>query len=194
MCYYAYEVNAMNELNDFYDIINALRLKCHISVRQLAKDMRIPPTTLASILTRRAQFLDREIVIRFGITFGIPWYNLLNKDSAAEVRTTGTTLPRVAVDMTEEDIQSVQKRIVEPFRGPSWCETQEAESTNEERAGDADFKRGMMFVIDRLNGDGLLLAMQQLIKIAADPKYCLSTNSHTLSNAKEDKECQENEP
>ena len=57
-----------------------------------------------------------------------------------------------------------------------------------------NIKRGMMFVIDRLNGDGLLLAMQQLIKIAADPKYCLSTNSHTLSNAKEDKECQENEP
>ena len=184
----------MNELNDFYDIINALRLKCHLSVRQLAKDMRVPPTTLASILTRRAPLLDREIAVRFGITFGIPWYNLLNKDSAAEVQTTGTTLPRVAVDMTEEDIQSVKERIVEPFRCPSRYVTQETESTTEEKAGDTDFKRGMMFVIDRLNGDGLLLAMQQLIKIAADPQYCLSTNSHISSNAKEDKECQENEP
>lgn len=183
----------MNEMNDFYDIINALRLKCHISVRQLARNMRIPATTLASILTRRSHCLDQEIAVRFGLAFGIPWFYLLNKDSADEVKTVGTTLPRVVVDMTKEDILMVQERIVEPFRCPSRYETQEKESPNEERIDDTDFKQGIMFVINRLNGDGLLLAAQQLIKIAANPKYCLSTDSHTESNNKEDKPCQESE-
>ena len=182
----------MNELNDFYDIINALRLKCGVSARKFAMDMKVPPTTIASIFSRRPQYIDCEMLKRMAFYFSVPWYSLLNKNSDAEVRIKGNLQPKVDVTMSEKDIQSVYKNIVAPYQ----CKHRVSQRSipENESMDDEGYKRALLFLLNQLNGDGLMLAANEILKIAADPQYRLSTNSHTLSNAKEDKECQENEP
>lgn len=188
------EFNEMVELNDFYDIVNTLRQRCHLSVRQLAREMKMPPTTLASIFSRRPDSLDREILIRFGLVFDLKWYTLLNKSSASEARFKGTSTIKIDLTLSDEDIQSIYENILVGYRCPARFERQNTEAPESTRSGDDDFKRGMMFVINRLNEDGLMKVMQMIIQIAADPQYCISTDSHTSSNKKEDELCQENEP
>lgn len=188
------EFNEMIELNDFYDIVNALRQRCHLSVRQLAREMKMPPTTLASIFSRRPDSLDREILFRFGRVFDLKWYMLLNKPSAAEARFKGVSTIKVDLTLSDEDIQSIYENILVGYQCPARFENQNTEMPDSTRSGDDDFKRGMMFVLNRLNEDGLMMVMQKIIEIAADPQYCISTDSHTSNKKKEDERCQENEP
>lgn len=186
------EVNEMNELdemielNDFYDIVNVLRKRCHLSVRQLAREMKMPPTTLASIFSRRPDSLDHEILARFGLVFDLKWYTLLNKSSAADVRFKGSSTLKMDLTLSDEDIQSVYENILAGYQCPARFERQNMEAADTTRSGDDDFKRGMMFVLNRLNEDGLMKAMQMILEIAADPQYCISTDSHTSSNKEED--------
>lgn len=176
----------MTESMNFYSIINALRMKRKISVRQLAQEMDLPATTLSSIMTRRPSRLSKEIVIKFGAAFGIPWYHLLNRNSADDVTTFGITKPTVAVDMDENTAALLMEHLVIPYSHGSQQQSSFSPSSNANA-----FQEGIILLLNRLNDEGLIKVMHFLLNIAAEPQF---QKNPEVKKYKEDTEWQENAP
>lgn len=162
----------MTEMHDFYDVVNALRNKCHLSVRQLAREMGIAPTTLSSIFSRRPLALDREILVRLGIAFDLPWYVLLNKSAAHEVETSGSSRMRVTVLLSHKDIEMINERIIKPYQCPKRYIDIQNDRRDDDTGDDGDFRRSILFVLNKLNDEGLMEAMRRILDVANKPKYC----------------------
>ena len=158
-------------MNDLYDIITALRQRNHLSVRMLAMRADIPPTTLASMMTRRPSTMDKSFLIQIAKALGVKWVMLLNKpDSYADEC---ELEDRISVEMTQEDIEAVQRNLIEPFTTVARFGVREqrfsdyiADTCRRRRSEESDFKQSFAFVLDKLNDDGLLEAMRRVLEIA----------------------------
>ena len=165
----------MNEINDLYDIIDAMRKKSGMSSRSLALLAKVPPTTLASLMSRRPATIDKEVLKRIASVFNVSWVALLNKtDSFAEECENELRIP---VAMTKEDVQAVNERVVAAMpkrvysrivsRVPEDIDPDEFDTSSE-----AAFRRSIYLVLNRLNENGLLEAMRRVLEVAGNPAYC----------------------
>lgn len=170
------EVRRMNAINDLYDIIDALRKKYYMSSRLLATAAEIPPTTLASIMSRRPATMDKEILDRIATVFHVSWYQLLNKSKAFAAAYENEL--RVPTAMSKEDVDQVYEQIVQPiidaatFRGTARLRADVTKAWCPGPARYHGFQDSIQFVLGKLNDDGLMEAMRRVLDVANDPKYC----------------------
>ena len=169
----------MNEINDLYDIIDVMRKKYRMSSRTLAMHAEIPVTTLASMMSRRPATIDKEALARIASVFGVAWYRLLNmtKDEAAKYEDE----LRISTKMTQEDVEQVYNHLVSPlafgirFRERGMCSSENHSTLNtvsQRNEREHGFRGSILFVLDKLNDDGLMEAMRRILDVANDPKYC----------------------
>lgn len=170
------EVRRVNAINDLYDIIDALRKKSYMSSRSLAIAAEIPPTTLASIMSRRPATMDKEILERIAAVFHVAWYQLLNKSESFAAAYENEL--RVPTAMSKEDVDQVYEQIVQPiigaatFRGTGRLQADATKAWCPRTARYHGFQESIQFVLGKLNDDGLMEAMRRVLDVANDPKYC----------------------
>lgn len=169
----------MNEMNDLYDIIDAMRKKYRMSSRTLAMQAKIPATTLASMMTRRPATIDKEALVRIASVFCVEWYRLLNmtEDEASKCEDE----LRISTAMTAQDVEYVYNHVVKPLdcsvryramelsNAERQCMLKPIHQRNEREHG---FRSSILFVLEKLNDDGLMEAMRRILDVANDPKYC----------------------
>lgn len=169
----------MNEINDLYDIIDAMRKKYHMSSRTLATQAKIPATTLASMMSRRPATIDKEALVRIASVFNVAWYRLFNmtEDAAAKYEDE----LRISTVMTKEDVEHVYNHLVRPldcsarYRAIGLYSSENHSALNaryQRNEREHGFRSSILFVLDKLNDDGLMEAMRRVLDVANDPKYC----------------------
>lgn len=177
-------------MNDLYDVITALRQKHRMSLRMLATTAKLPPTTLASMMTRRPSTIDKDVLIRIALALNVKWVDLLNKPDSYALEC--ELEDRVPVEMSQEDLEIVKKKLVDPLAMAIKFDVGERHAVRfseyqcpNRRVEESDFKRSFAFVLDKLNDDGLLEAMKCVLELANEPKF--------RKINKEDTKCQEEE-
>lgn len=175
------------ELFDVYDLIEVTRHERKISSRQLAIDAKIAPTTLASLISRRPDTIKIDDLSKIAKVFEMTWCELLNKpESFAEKYALET---RVPVSMTKEDIIAVSTKLGNKYSFDSGLYREDKIVSNpigaprRKRAVDipesnSEFMRSIALLLGKLNDEGLILAMRQIIDIVSDPKYTKSSNDN----------------
>lgn len=162
-------------MNDLYDIITALRQKHRMSLRMLALQSHIPPTTLASLMSRRPSTIDKSMLLNIALTFDVNWVDMLNKPES--YATECALQDRIPVEMTQEDIEAVRKKLIDPliakisFKVPYEQRLQTCQRNFLYHSNKNDFERSFMFVLNKLNDDGLLEAMKRILEITEEPKF-----------------------
>lgn len=171
----------MNELNDLYDIIDAIRKKHRCSSRQLALLAKIPPTTLASMMSRRPATIDKDTLARIATVFSIKWYELLNKP--ASFANTHDLEMRIPTAMSPEDIQAVREKFIDGLHFAVRFSKPERQGSSKHSSSvpghsEDNFKRGILFVLDKLNDEGLMEAMRRILDVANEPHFCMHKNEN----------------
>lgn len=163
-----------------YDIIIRIRDGHNLTTRHLAMMAGIPPTTLESLLQRKAQSLRKDWLVRIARVFGMPWHALMttsDDEQQVPLCKNDKFVPVYAIDDDEAE------RIVQHFlalptpvlghkRGitPSHVNTRAHEIP---MSADEHFRQSILVVLNRLNSDGLMEAMRRVLDVQNNPVYCL---------------------
>ena len=177
-------------------------------MKELAQLSSIPYTTLASMMSRRPEKIAKNTLANIARVFGLEWYKLLGREmefgpiKAYEHRNINGE--RISAMLDEAMAHQVLKNIIgENYKVVISCIEREKKTIierpdNLERVRPRDirsqFKACVDLVFDNLNEAGVIEAMRYMLELSQNPHYCISTDSHTSSNTKEDEPCQENEP
>lgn len=168
-------------MKDFYDLIEALRIEAKISSKELAIRANTPVTTLASIMSRRPETLDRRTLDRIARVFGSKWDEILDLSEEQADRYAYYPKMRIPVTMTQDSVEHVYAKLVKrlDFSGsarpighfrPNLNTTKPPKS--DARTDWDSFKSSITLVLGKLNDDGLMEAMRRILDVANDPRYC----------------------
>lgn len=175
------------EAFDVYDLIEVTRLERKMSSRQLARNANIAATTLASLISRRPDTIKIDDLSKIAKVFEMTWYEFLNKPEsyakkyALEIR--------VPASMSKEDIVAVSTKLGNKYSFDSGLFREVKVMSNptgaprRKRAVDipesnSEFMRSITLLLGKLNDEGLILAMRQIIDIVSDPKYTKNSNDN----------------
>ncbi len=175
------------ETFDVYDLIEVTRHERKISSRQLAIDAKIAPTTLASLISRRPNTIKIDDLSKIAKVFEMTWCELLNKPESFAKKYALET--RVPVSMSKEDIIAVSTKLGNKYSFDSGLYREVKANPNpigaprRKRAVDipesnSEFVRSIVLLLGKLNDEGLILAMRQIIDIVSDPKYVKNPNEN----------------
>lgn len=168
-------------MKDFYDLIEGLRKEARISSKELAIRANTPVTTLASIMSRRPETLDRRTLDRIARVFGSKWDEILDLSEEQADRYAYYAKMRIPVTMSQESVERVYAKLVKKldFSGTVRPIGRYHPNPNTTQASKIDvhtdwdsFKSSITLVLDKLNDDGLMEAMRRILDVANDPKYC----------------------
>jgi transcriptional regulator with XRE-family HTH domain len=157
----------MLEIRDIYDVIDIIRKKNNMSVRQLALSAGIHPSTLVSLLNRRPIKMNKDALIRIADVFDVKWYELINKtESFANNHALDS---RVQIILSEEDIDVIKKKFIQlPDHIGYHREAQVKSKTYKAKGTNND---SIMLVMKTLNEDGMLEVMKKIVEVASNPQY-----------------------
>ena len=168
-------------MKDFYDLIEELRKEAKISSKELAIRANTPVTTLASIMSRRSETLDRRTLDRIARVFGSKWDEILDLSEEQADRYAYYPKMRIPVTMTQDSVERIYAKLVKrlDFSGTARPIGRFRPNPNTEKPTKSDihtdwdsFKSSITLVLNRLNDDGLMEAMRRILDVANDPKYC----------------------
>ena len=168
-------------MKDFSDLSEELRKKARISSKELAIRANTPVTTLASIMSRRPETLDRRTLDRIARVFGSKWDEILDLSEEQADRYAYCAKMRIPVTMSQESVERVYAELVKKldFSGtvrpighyhPNLNTTQDSKS--DVHTDWDSFRVSITLVLNKLNDDGLMEAMRRILDVANDPKYC----------------------
>lgn len=172
---------------DVYDLIEVTRHERKMSSRQLAIDAKIAPTTLASLISRRPDTIKIDDLSKIAKVFEMTWCEFLNKpESFANQYALETRVPTI---MSKEDIIAVSTKLGNKYSFDSGLYREVKAIPNpignprHKRAVDipesnSEFMRSIILLLGKLNDEGLILAMRQIIDIVSDPKYAKNSNEN----------------
>ena len=164
----------MNVINDVYDVIDAVRKKRNMSIRQLALCAGIPPTTLVSNLSRKPKSIDKDLLMCISEVLDVPWYDFLNKTESFVVQY--DFKKRIPILLSAEDISVIKDKIAQ-LPDSAKCNHQIQMSLSNQnvqpkgRSMKFTYNDSILFILSKLNEDGIIEAMRKLLDVAADPKY-----------------------
>ena len=171
-----------------YDVIERIRDGHKLTNRHWAMMATIAPTTMESAMQRRPEQIRQKILTRLAQVFGMPWYALMtSSDDEAQVQKCKNPdfIPCNAIEDDEAD------RIVANFlalptpefeRKPSFS-TVSGHSLNTVNP-DEHLRQSILFMLRKLNSDGLIDVMGYALTAAKNPAY----------QRKEATPCASNEP
>lgn len=162
-----------------YDLIDEIcRLK-NLSMRQLAINSALPPSTIVSIQARRSPQISKRVLAHLGHAFDLEWHDLITLPE--NVLPEQITTQKVPADLSEEDkvrvlqhIESFQVHNLEPNMAVEWKEKGFA-ILDEDRETNAPFLGSIKRILEKMNEEGLMEVLRFSLEIANDPKYCKET-------------------
>jgi len=191
-------------MSNVYEVIDALRQRRHLSQRKLAELAGILPNTMTTLMTRRSPHIRKAYLESLASVFGMKWFELLNLTE--EESTAFSQATRVPCALSEEAVSDVLKRdqhrfffffhmnndeTPETVVSPITRHISQDESpvlTKQAQNDDAQYKSTILLMLDRLNTDGLLEAMHQVLTLTRQAEFCKQTSNQ---KTKEDTEWQE---
>ena len=200
-----YDMNEVNAVSTVFDIIEAITAYRGYSLRELAMRAEMPYTTLSSIMTRRSIWVSKRTLESVSKALEVDFHDLIPRSSEELATSEGTHITRYPSECSDEFMRATLSRIIGDnyiqYLSDSRPQTArnatphgyERQQTNHAIAR-RSFTHSVYFVLNKLNDEGLMEAMRRVLDVASNPQYCISTDSHTSSNTKEDEPCQENEP
>lgn len=191
-------------MSNTFEIIDAIIAHRGCSLRELAHKAELPYTTLASIMSRRSNRISKSILEAVAKALEVDFYDLVPREADMQTTGTGTNIIKYPTECSDEFMKATLRRII----GEDYILY--IPENNQQRARNAttyryermqtcpitarrQFKQSIDFVLGKLNDEGLMEAMRRVLDVASNPQYCISTDSHTSSNKKEDELCQEKE-
>lgn len=173
-----------------YEVIFGLRISRKMNSKQLAELAGIPPTTLATTMSRRPLRVSKDFLKSIAAVFELQWYELLGKESEDELAESEN---RVSAQLGQAETIRVMHGILNGVN-PSMYGSFRLEGEqpqiihNESRIMDVhhrsthtspnftsdenQFRQSIFFILNRLNDAGLMEAMRRVLDIAQDPKFC----------------------
>lgn len=154
-------------MNDVYDIIDALRKQRHLSGRMLARLAGMPATTYTTIMTRRPAAIQKKHLVALANALEVEWYDLLNVSEDAYPD--GGKIPSKLSAAEAERIllrfaKSHDMGLLPPPRLDQPGEDMEP-------ACNVQYRKSILLMLDRLNTEGLLEAMHQVLTLTRKPEF-----------------------
>lgn len=175
-------------MSSVYEVIDTLRQRRHLSQRKLAELAGILPNTMTTLMTRKPLHIPKKYLEAIAPVFGMKWFELLNLSEKGS--SMGSRMNKLPSTLTEEDVAAIlardshrfcffvqasddgtYKTATSPIAQSSAHETSLA-SENQPESDAAQYKRTIILMLDRLNAEGLLEAMHQVVAIACNPDMC----------------------
>lgn len=195
-------------MNDVYEVIDALRKQRNLTGKKLAEMAGMPTTTLATIMGRKPAAIPKKYLVALAEALGVRWHELLNVSE--NEYPDGVKIPSKLspADVTEilkkligyDENSEVRYNVIGRGVGSSerariMCEygmTMPSADHGEDDvpACDAQYRRSIIYMLDRLNTEGLLEAMHQVLTLTRQAEFCKQTSNQ---KTKEDTEWQEKE-
>lgn len=177
-------------MNDVYEVIDTLRKHKNMTGKKLAELAGMPVTTLATIMGRKPVAIPKKHLVALANALGVQWYELLNVSECAYPD--GAKIPS---KLSPHDVEEIMHNLIGydehcdvrynvigrgtsgPERQRIMCEygmTMPGTDHDEEYvpACDVQYRHSIIFMLNRLNTEGLLEAMHQVAAIARDPNLC----------------------
>lgn len=150
-----------------YDIIEELRKAKNLSIRKLADAAGMAPSTLESILTKRAQGISVLRLRQIASAFDLEWTDLFETGREDQVGK-GEKAKVNSYIKEEEQPYILQRAFQKASMNPPvhMFEEQEPELSMEEH-----YRQVVRSMIDRLNAEGLQEAMYVLMPVTREPAY-----------------------
>lgn len=185
-------------MTDVYAIIDALREHKYLSVRKLAELAGINPSTLATIMARKPKSISRKHLEALGGVLGAMWFDLVNVPEYAY-----SDDAKIPAALSDEDAEMIFRKLIGneekvcsskclPAKNPMThlFEKQMDEERNgmlsELRRGqgnedlpdhDAHYRQSIIYMLERLNTEGLFETMHHVLVLTRTPKYCRRTSN-----------------
>lgn len=175
-------------MSSIYEVIDTLRRWKGYSMRELAEKADIPHTSLASIMTRRSPKISVNTLESIANVFDKEAHDLFSIRST--MSRTPNSVMRVTTELSEEDADAICSRIIgKDYKEYLLPREQELETIGHRTSNakvtlnyridiDQHFRQSIIFMLNKLNEEGLMEAMRRVLEVAQDPRYCVSTDSH----------------
>ena len=183
-------------MSNLYEVIEALRRWKGYSMRELAERAEIPHTSLASIMSRRSSKISVNTLESIANVFNKEAHNLYTIQSV--LSRTPNSVMRVSTELSEEDMKSILSGII----GENYAEYLPPAESDYERSINHDskakvtlnygvdvgqhFRQSIIFMLNKLNEDGLMEAMRRVLEVAQDSRYCLHNSTNDLVSKQDD--------
>ena len=166
-------------MTNVHDIIIRILDGHNLSTRRMALMSGIPPTTLESALERKSDKIRKSMLSGIAQTFGMPWYALMTTASNPPPLMQGKNphlIPCNQIDDEEaEKIIAHFLSLPTPELGHSnkgrYNSVTEVHAAARDISGDEHLRQSILFVLHKLNSDGLMEVMSQAITLTKDPAY-----------------------
>ena len=193
-------------MNDVYEVIDTLRKHRKLTGKKLAEMAGMPTTTLATIMGRKPAAIPKKYLVALAEALGVRWNEMLNVSEneysdAAKIPSKLSPLDvaeilqnLIGYDENSDVRYNVIGRGVGPIErqrimseyGMAMPDTDHDE--DDVPACDAQYKRSIIYMLDRLNTEGLLEAMHQVLTLTRQAEFSKHTSNQKI---KEDTEWQE---
>lgn len=158
-----------------YNVIERIRDGHHLTNRHWAMMATLAPTTLESAMQRRPEQIRKKILYRLAQVFDQPWYALMTS-SDDEAQVPKSTNPDFIICNAIDDEEA--ERIVAHFLAlptPKFERKQSFSTVGghslETVSPDEHLRQSIIFMLRKLNSDGLMDVMASVLAAAKNPAY-----------------------
>lgn len=159
-----------NELvGSVYEVISMIRGK--MSIRSLAKQAKISPTTLTSMLQRTPPKISIRTLDAIAQVFGLAWQDFFNCEAGRVPKVDESG--KVPAEMSREDFQRVTSRLVgEAYTPLEAVQRAMPQGFTQRPDGEVEaYKRSIQFMLGQLNKDGVLVVLERTLEVYKNPDY-----------------------
>ena len=155
-----------------YDVIKEIKKNQGLSTRQLAYYADIPPTTLESTLKRDSRKVSVEFLTSLGHVFDVPWHAFLTMYPDERREETMKESGWVPSEVDDAEAEMIIQRISEqPARRIERASSDMQPALRASMSEEELFLQTSYMLLQKLNREGLMAAMQQLLRLTEDPAY-----------------------
>ena len=171
-----------------YDVIASIRDGHKLTNRHWAMMATIAPTTFESAMQRQPEQIRRKILHRLAQVFGMPWYALMtSSDDETQVPRSKNPEFIICNAIEDDEADRIIARFLElptpKFERKQSFSTVSGHSLNTVNP-DEHLRQSIMFMLRKLNSDGLMDVMGHALNATKNPLYL----------RKEDQSCASDDP
>lgn len=166
-------------MTNVHDIIIRILDGHNLSTRRMALIAGIPPTTLESALERKSDRIRKSMLSSIAQAFGMPWYALMTTSSNPPPLVQGKNPHLIPCNQIDDE---EAEKIIAHFLSlptPKFEQTQGFSTisgtihhvTGHVISGDEHLRQSILFVLHKLNTDGLIEVMSHAITLTKDSTY-----------------------
>lgn len=176
-------------MDNVYDLIEELRDRSHLSTHRLAMLAEMGSSTLAAMLSRRAEKVTVRNLKAVAKVFRMKWNDMLKiPDEEAEkyrdtARVSAKLKPGVGENILARWSLEMENEAPIDFDDES-TDASQLRRSRREKSKKNHFHESILFVLERLNDEGLMEIMRVALDMARNPEYCLPAQDENWQDTK----------